>query len=156
MPFPDDTDIERIARGLLDRTLPKSAWTHAGHFAAALWLCRHRPDLTAPGAIRRLISRYNAASGTPNTDVGGYHHTITLVSMAAAASHLAAAPPEMPLHMLLASLLESPCGRSDWLLAYWRSDRLFSLAARRSWLAPDLRPLPFPVPPHHLMEAGPA
>ena len=30
-----DTDIDRIARGVIDRTLPKAEWTHAAHFAAA-------------------------------------------------------------------------------------------------------------------------
>jgi hypothetical protein len=34
-------------------------------------------------------------------------------------------------------------GRSDWLLARWRRETLFSVAARRDWVAPDLAPLPF-------------
>ena len=31
----------------------------------------------------------------------------------------------------------------DWLLEYWTRPRLFSVEARRAWLAPDIQPLPF-------------
>jgi hypothetical protein len=41
------------------------------------------------------------------------------------------------------ALMASPLGRSDWLLAYWSRDRLFSVEARRRWQEPDLKPLPF-------------
>ncbi len=74
----DDASIERLTIKMMDRSLPKSEWTHAGHFAAALWLAKHRPELTKPDGIRRLISRYNESTGTLNTDTTGYHHTITL------------------------------------------------------------------------------
>jgi hypothetical protein len=39
---------------------------------------------------------------------------------------------------VLAGLMAGPCGRSDWLLAHWRRETLFSVAARRGWVAPDL------------------
>jgi hypothetical protein len=38
--FHSDVEIDYLARGLIDRSLPKSAWTHAAHFAAALWLLK--------------------------------------------------------------------------------------------------------------------
>jgi hypothetical protein len=40
-------------------------------------------------------------------------------------------------------LMSSPLGKSDWPLAYWTRARLFSVEARRSWVEPDLEPLPF-------------
>ncbi len=92
MYFLDEAAIERVALGVIDRTLPKTEWTHAGHFAAALWLCRHRRELTQSDEIRTLISRYNEATKTANTDTGGYHHTITLASMRGAADYLAGHP----------------------------------------------------------------
>jgi hypothetical protein len=143
MSLTTDPDIERLALAMIDCNLPKAEWTHAGHFAAALWLLRHRPELAAPEAMRGLIMRYNAATGTPNTDTGGYHHSITIASLGAAAWHLAAHAPAAPLHAVLAALMASPQGRSDWLLAYWRRETLFSVAARRDWVAPDLAALPF-------------
>jgi hypothetical protein len=39
--------------------------------------------------------------------------------------------------------MESPFGKSDWPLAYWTKARLFSVEARRSWVEPDVAPLPF-------------
>lgn len=141
--FATDAAIERIALGVIDRTLPKTDWTHAAHFAAAVWLLRYRPDLTTASAIKGLISAYNEATGTPNTDTGGYHHTITLASMRAASAHLAGYPETASLHRILDALLASPLRHPDWLLDYWSRETLFSVAARRDWTSPDLAPLPF-------------
>jgi hypothetical protein len=143
MTLKDDAAIDRLARAMLDCNLPKVEWTHEGHFAAALWLLRHRVSLAAPEAMRGLIMRYNEATDTPNTDSAGYHHSITVASLRAAAHHLAKHAPETPLHEVLAALMASPYGRSDWLLAHWRRETLFSVAARRDWVPPDLVPLPF-------------
>lgn len=134
--MPTDTEIAAIAQGLLDRRLPRPRWTHEAHFAAALWLLRHGGDFDMAAIIRD----YNAASGTPNTDSSGYHHSITLASLAAARAALKASP-TAPLSNVLAGLMAGPCGRSDWLLAHWRRDTLFSVNARCGWVPPDLRPL---------------
>lgn len=138
--YADDHAIERVALGMIGRILPKREWTHAGHFAAALWILRHRPEQAR--RMRALISAYNESTGTPNTDSGGYHDTFTQASMRAAAALLAAYP-ERPLHELIDVLMESDLGRSDWLLAYWSRERLFSVEARRGWVEPDLRALPW-------------
>jgi len=143
MPYDSDVEIERVARGLLDRTLPYAEWTHAAHFAAALWLLRHPEQLARHGGMERIIRRYNEAVGVPNSDTRGYHATITLASLRGAAARLATAP-EAPLATVHAGLMASPLGRSRWLLAHWREARLMSVAARRAWLAPDLAPLPYP------------
>ncbi len=69
-----DADIERIGRGLLDRSLPKREWTHAAHFAAALWLLRAE-GAAAHARMPPAIRAYNEATGVANTDSGGYHDT---------------------------------------------------------------------------------
>jgi hypothetical protein len=140
--FSSDAEIERIGRGLIDRSLPKPQWTHAAHFAAAFWLLRS-PDRNAVREMPCFIRAYNEATGTPNTDTGGYHETITLASLRAASAWLADRP-HSRLHVALEELLASSFGRSDWLLAYWTRPVLFSVAARRAWVEPDLKPLPFP------------
>jgi hypothetical protein len=139
-PYPDEAAIARIARGLSERSLPKPEWTHAAHFAAALWLIRHETYPAVETLMPPLIRAYNAATGVPNTDAEGYHETITLASLAAARAVLDANPPEAPLHEVLAALLAGPLGRSDWPLAYWSKARLFSAEARRRWVEPDLAP----------------
>lgn len=136
-----DADIERIGLGVLTRTLPKPEWTHAAHFAAAIWLLS-RSDRDAMREMPGLIRAYNEATGVANTDSTGYHETITLASLRAARAWLHARPHEA-LHVSLRELLASNYGRSDWLLAYWSKPLLFSVEARRSWVEPDLAPLPF-------------
>jgi hypothetical protein len=139
--FTCDADIERVGRGLLDRSLPKPEWTHAAHFAAAFWLLKH-PTICAAREMPDLIRAYNEATGTPNTDSGGYHETITVASLRAARAWLAKRA-GMPLHEAHGELMKSTYGRSDWLLEYWSRPVLFSVMARRHWVEPDLRPLPF-------------
>ena len=136
-----EADIERIARCLINRSLPKPEWTHKAHFAVALWLLRHH-GLQAMSEMPGLIRAYNEATGVPNSDTSGYHETITLASLRAGHAWLAERP-HAPLHVSLRELLEGPYGRSDWPLTYWSRERLFSIAARRGWVDPDLQPLPF-------------
>jgi hypothetical protein len=137
--FRTETDIDRVGLGLIYRSLPKPEWTHAGHFAAALWLLRHRPDWPLAERMPPLIRAYNEATGVENTDSGGYHETITQASLAAARAVLAIYPPDAPLHEVMDALMAGPLGRSDWPLAYWSKDRLFSVEARRRWVEPNLR-----------------
>ena len=143
--FSSEADIQRVGEKFLDRSLPKPEWTHAAHFAVTLWLIRERPSLDLDRHLPDLIRAFNEASGTPNTDSGGYHETITRASLAAVRAWLAASP-GLALHEILDRLLASPLGESKWLLEYWSRELLFSVAARKSWLAPDLKALPYALP----------
>ena len=98
-------DIDRVARGLIDRSLPKPEWTHAAHFAAAFWLLHNRGD-AACHEMPPLIRAYNERIGVPNTDTGGYHETITLASLHIARTWLRDRP-GAPLHAALNELLAS-------------------------------------------------
>lgn len=139
-----ESDIERIAAGVLDLTHPYAEWTHAAHFAAALWLLRHPDILRRHGGMEPVIRRYNEAVGVPNTETRGYHSTITEASLRATAHLLDEASPADPLAAVLTALLASPLGQSRWLLVHWSEARLMSVEARRGWLEPDLAPLPYP------------
>ena len=139
-----ESDIARIAAGVVACTHPYAEWTHAAHFAAALWLLRHPQVLLRNGGMEPIIRRYNEAVGVPNTDTRGYHATITEASLRATAQALAEAGPGARLAPVLAGLLASPLGQSRWLLRWWTEPRLMSPEARRGWLEPDLAPLPYP------------
>lgn len=141
--FTDEAQIYRIGEGLVTRTLPKAEWTHAGHFAAALWLMRYRPDLDAAAAMPGLIRAYNEAVGGVNSDTSGYHETITQASLRAARGFLAVNPADMPVWRIANALMATNLGHPDWLLDYWSRDRLMSKEARRAWVEPDLKPLDF-------------
>jgi hypothetical protein len=138
--FSSYAEIERIGRGLIERTLPKLQWTHAAHFAAAFWILR-QPAMMAERDMPVLIRAYNEATGVANTDTSGYHETITLASLRVA-RHWLASRVHMPLHEALNDLLASSLCRSGWLLQYWSRPLLFSVEARHGWVEPDLEELP--------------
>lgn len=142
VPFTSDEEIAFIASGLVDRTLPKAVWTHAAHFAAVLWLLKNRSEAEVSRGMPGFIRSYNEATGGANTETSGYHETITQASIRAARGFLAGAPPQ-PLFMTCNALMCSRLGEPDWLLEYWTRSRLFSVEARRAWLEPDIRSLPF-------------
>jgi hypothetical protein len=142
--FCADAQIEYIGTQVLAGTLPKAEWTHAAHLAAAAWVIAVRKDLQPARDMPGIISAYNLASGVANTDTGGYHETITQASLLAVAAFVDAQAPGTPLHIVCNRLLASPYGNKDWLLRHWTPAVLFSTAARRNWVPPDIAPLSFP------------
>lgn len=142
VPFASDDEIANIANGLVDRTLPKAAWTHAAHFAAVLWILAHCTTEEVNNVFPGLIRAYNEATGVANTDSSGYHETITRASIRAA-RHFLVQGTKRPLFATCNALMDSSLGKSDWLLVHWSRERLFSAEARRAWIEPDLRGLPF-------------
>jgi hypothetical protein len=141
--FSSEAEIRRIGHGLIDLSLPKAEWTHAAHFAAALWLMRYRSGRNLAQLMPELIRAYNEATGVANTPTAGYHETITQASLRAARATLARHSPTVPVYEIANALLASPLGRSDWLLEFWSKPLLFSIEARREWCDPDRKPLPF-------------
>ena len=141
-PFADDAAIRRIGEGLLARTLPREEWTHEAHLAATLWLVRDRPDLDVDALIATIISRYNESVGGVNDDTQGYHDTITRAFVAGVRLHLRGRPVGEKLVDAVNALLASPMGKRDWPLAFYSRGLLFSVAARCTFVAPDLAPLP--------------
>jgi len=141
--FSSETEIIRIGEGLFAASLPRTEWTHAGHFAATLWLMRYRPDLEPSREMPRLIRAYNESVGRVNDDSGGYHETITQASLRALRGVLDAYPPEVPVYAIVNALMASNLANPNWLLEYWSQPRLMSVEARRAWLEPDLKALPF-------------
>ncbi len=141
-PFLSDEAVAAVGIRFLARTLPKAEWTHAGHFAATLWLLRCRPSLSPAERMPSLIASYNDVTGVVNGPTSGYHETITQASIRAARA-FANAVPSLSLHATCNALLASPLGKPDWLLTYWSREYLFSVEARARWCEPDRRPLPF-------------
>ena len=136
-------EVDRVARAMIDRTLPKGEWTHRAHLATALWLLDHPEVLARSGGMGPLIRAYNQATGVANTDTAGYHETITQASLRGAAAARAEQPRE-PLERVLDRLMAGPLGDKRWLFTYWSEARIMSVEARRRWVEPDLAPLPWP------------
>ncbi len=142
MSFESDADIAALIDGFRSRSLPKEKWTHAAHWAAALSLIAE-DAATAYRDMPGMIRAYNESVGGRNTETEGYHETITIASLKAAEHAYRGAPGGTPLHEILSDLLAGPCGKPDWILDYWRRETLFSVKARREWVEPDVRALPF-------------
>jgi hypothetical protein len=135
--FKDDASIVAIGEGLLSATLPREAWTHEAHLAACSWLVRARGDIDTERELSLIISFYNVAVGGVNDDTRGYHHTITQVYIRGVKAHLAEVGHALPLHEAVNALLLSARGSRDLPLRFYSKERLFSVQARRTFVAPD-------------------
>jgi hypothetical protein len=134
------TETERVARGLIDRTLPKAEWTHEAHLRAGLWHVHAHGAAAALPLLRQRISAYNDSVGTANTDTSGYHETITRFYVTVIDRFLATAERSRDLDGLARDLL-AVYGDRKLPLHHYSEGRLFSPVARRSWVEPDLRPI---------------
>jgi hypothetical protein len=139
--FGRDADVRAIGEGLLACTLPRAAWTHEAHLGACLWLLSERPDIDIDTEIAGLIRRFNESVGGVNDDHQGYHDSITRAYVAGVRLFLSETV-EGGLAARVNALLQSDMGRRDWPLRFYSRDLLFSVAARRGFVEPDLGPLP--------------
>lgn len=135
--FQDDASIVSIGEGLLSASLPREAWTHEAHLAACTWLVRDRPDIDIERELPAIISAYNVAVGGVNDDTQGYHETVTQVYIAGVKAHLAEIEADLPLYEAVNALLLSERGRRDLPLRFYNKELLFSVQARRAFVAPD-------------------
>lgn len=142
--FASDAEVAAIGEGLADATYPPRLFRHDAHCAATVYFLMCRPELDLDHALPAMIRRYNEAHGGRNTDSEGYHHTITMFHLRAIRAFLAALPAGIGLAEACNRLLATPIGRKDFMLAWYTKERLFSVAARRGWVAPDRA-----VPGHH-------
>jgi hypothetical protein len=134
------SDTECLVEAFIARTLPKPEWTHTAHLRVGLWhVVRYGPE-EALALLRQRISRYNESVGTINSDDSGYHETVTAFYVRAIAATIADRDPGMSIDELAALVIER-CGAREFPLRYYSKERLFSVAARRGWVPPDLQPL---------------
>jgi len=139
--FERDSEIRALGEGLLACALPREAWTHEAHLGACLWLLAERPDIDVDAKIGAIIRRFNESVGGVNDDHGGYHDSITRAYVAGVRLFLSETD-ETGLAERVNAMLLSDVGRRDWPLRFYSRELLFSVAARRGFVEPDLAPLP--------------
>jgi hypothetical protein len=133
----DSLDDEALWRAFEDRTLGHAQWTHAAHLRVA-WLHLLRYELDEAHLRMRVgIIRLNLAHGLVETEVRGYHETLTRVWLV-----LVRAARRNFTHPDSASFLEAHGLDRNVPLRYYSRERLFSVAARAMYVAPDLAELP--------------
>ncbi|WP_431470500.1 hypothetical protein [Sphingosinithalassobacter sp. LHW66-3] len=136
--FETDAAVRHLGEGLIACALPRAAWTHEAHLAATLYLLVERPDIDVDREIGGLIRRFNESVGGVNDDHQGYHETITHCFIAGIRQFLSEWRGGSGLVERLNGLLLSPMGQRDWPLRFYSRDQLFSVEARRCFVAPDL------------------
>jgi hypothetical protein len=113
------------------------------HLRVGLWHVRRLGEAGALTALRSAISSYKEAVGTANTDTSGYHETLTIVYVRLIADYLQRAEPSTDIaDEAIEAALIAACGARE---------KLFSIEARRGWVAPDLKPLPARGKSGHLL-----
>ena len=130
------TTVDQIVEQFLDGALDPDSWTHPAH----LFVCRHvlatsMGPAEALDRLRPLIQAHNRRVGL-RPGHGAYHETVTRYFVEAMAH---ANPPS------IAAVLVEPSLRRDAPSAHWSAAVLASPAAQERWVAPDLRPLPWPT-----------
>ncbi|HEX8073313.1 MAG TPA: hypothetical protein VF546_25435 [Pyrinomonadaceae bacterium] len=133
-------EVARLVSEFEACTLPGARWTHEAHLTVGLWYLARHDAATATELIRAGIKRYNAARGVEQTETGGYHETITLFYVRVISRYLRGARAGASLAELVAGLMPA-CGDRALPFEYYSRERLFSWAARTSWVEPDLKPL---------------
>lgn len=120
---------DAIADAMTACRLPKSEWTHEAHVMAGLSLVLRTGASRALATLREAIPRYNISTNTPNTDTGGYHDTLTVYYVWAIDELLRdGISPE--------NVVSQPLVSRTAALDFWERDELFSVEARRHWVAP--------------------
>ncbi len=139
-PFTDEGRILAIVEGFRVRTLLAPEWTHQAHLAVGLWHVRRFGEEASKALLRDGISRYNEASGTPNSDTRGYHETVTMYYVWTAARFLETTKVTALLD-LVNDFVDSRHGSKAGIFVFWSRDLVLSTQARRGWVEPDLAPL---------------
>ena len=140
-PFTTDAEAALRCDAFLACSLPKPAWTHRAHLAAALWhLDRHSADQSLL-LMRDAIKRYNRSVGTIDSPTEGYHETITVFYMRIAAWFRAGWRGSASFADRANALYED-WGDRNLPLRHYSRERLFSVEARAGWIEPDLDPIP--------------
>ncbi len=135
--YKHDEDVKALFEAFERRTLTKADWTHAAHLTVALFYCLNYPFGTARNLMRDGIHWLNDAHGTPNTQTSGYHETLTCFWMTIVKDFLAARESERSL-AVLANELTVSVGDPQLPLKFYSRELLFSVGARKEYVAPDL------------------
>lgn len=132
----DETGLEVLARGVETLTLPNERFGHREHLGLVYYRLVRDGYPFALDTVSAQIARFARRHGHAEK----FHLTLTQCWVRLVAGALAAAPPHRT--------FEETVARSPELLdkslplLYYSRERLFSDAARGSWLEPDLRELP--------------
>lgn len=136
MYYSSEQEILLLVQQFNNKTLEKSAWTHAAHLLVGLW---HVKNFSLDEAICRMrsgIIAYNISVGTENTGNSGYHETITILWLTIL-HHFIQLQENTSLLETCNEFLESPLASNTLPFYFYEKNLLLSPAARARFIEPD-------------------
>lgn len=133
-----EKELKYIVDGFLNKTLPKSLWTHSAHIIAAIW---HLMNFNKEDALCRLrsgIISYNLATGGENTGQDGYHETMTIFWWEIISRFLTQHSESTFTENCL-EFLNSAMADKNFPFQFYSRERLLSVTARSMFIKPDLK-----------------
>ncbi len=133
--------IPYIVEAFERRTLPPRDWDHRIQLEVSLWYLLKHNWSVALLKMRNGILAYNQIAGVPNTDVSGYHETLTQFWLRILSRFIEKNPAELPFQQYCDAFWMSSESSNELPLTYYSRERLFSIKARAEWVEPDLKKL---------------
>lgn len=135
--FTSNTELQALVEAWSAGTLPAKNWTHAAHLATCSYFVWNHTLADTYRLMKEGLYRFNAVTGTPNTEERGYHETLTrfwctLIFYRVHRGHFNSC------FLAANAMVAAFGGDSRAERAYYSFDVLQDRQARRSWIAPDL------------------
>ncbi len=134
-------ETEEIVNGFLSQSLEAKQWTHEAHLRVALW---HAIRFTPEESLTKLrygIKRFNESIDVANTNISGYHETITYFYTKIVAHFLTTQDLTRPIDEIAEDLIAA-IGHKDVYAEFYSKERFLSNEGRDDILEPDLKALP--------------
>ena len=134
---------EEHLRRFEDHSLPLEQWNHRAHLKVAYLYLIQSSFTEALERLRTGIQSYNAAQGIQDTPTGGYHETMTQVWLQLVYTTLSQCGPAETADVFFDAQTQLSDKRTP--LLFYSRDLIMSPEAKRSFITPDLAPLPQPL-----------
>lgn len=138
-PYQSRDEIERVVRRFEDCTFGAGEFRHREHLTVALWYLSQSDAAAAAERMREGLYRFLDHQGV---DRQKYHETITLFWVRRARAFLEQAEGQRSLTEIANELIEA-CNDAALIFTYYSRELIASLAARETWVEPDLQPFDF-------------
>jgi hypothetical protein len=136
--FGSEAELDALMARFAARQVPNAEFSHRYHLAMAACTILSGGSLQQ---IRETILAINAVNKVEQTTTGGYHETMTVAWDALIRKHLRSLPAGTPRTRAVNSVLHEFQDKSV-LMRHYSRDRIMSWEARKSFVEPDVSPLP--------------
>jgi hypothetical protein len=123
-----------------DGSLPLRSWCHRTHVRVAYLLLLRLPASAAHAEFRTCLQAYNRRHDVPDHLTSGFHETLTAAWLRLVASRMPP-PGQCPDSEAFCAANPELLDRS-FLRRFYSPERIATWEAKRSFVEPDLQPLP--------------